>query len=51
MKIYILALILLLCSCAESKEIREERARHQEQTGERINQSQKNTDSLFKEIE
>lgn len=51
MRIFILGLSLFLISCGESREVREEKARHQSETGERINQSHKNTESLFKEIE
>ena len=53
----ILAFILLLpilsiISCSSyDKEAMERRAKHQAGTGSRINDAQKNTDSLFKEIE
>ncbi len=48
-KFSILILSLILSSCYQ-KSIAEEKARHQAQSGERLNESQKNTDPLFKEI-
>ena len=49
-KFLILALTLFLFSCS-SKIEQEKKAKHQAETGARINDAQKNTDSLFKEMQ
>jgi hypothetical protein len=48
-KFLILALTLFLFSCASKTEM-EQKARHQSETGARINDAQKDTDSLFQEM-
>lgn len=49
-KKYILILTLFLLACS-SKAEQEAKARHQAETGARLNESQKNTESLFKEMD
>ncbi|MFT5703121.1 MAG: putative lipoprotein YajG [Rickettsiales bacterium] len=48
-KIIILVSIFLLSSCINQKEI-EAKARYQAETGSRINEASKNTESLFDEM-
>ena len=48
---FVLAVAITTVSCSYSKESMERRAKHQARTGERINESQRNTDSLFDEME
>ena len=49
--IFLILLSLAFSSCSANKEIAKQKAQHQAETGDRINKSQKNTESLFKEIE
>ena len=42
---------LAISSCSSGKGVAEAKARHQAGSGDRINQSQKNSEGLFKDIE
>jgi hypothetical protein len=51
MKNFILLISLIfLASCSGQKAL-EAKARHQAQTGDRLNQSQQNTENLFDELD
>jgi hypothetical protein len=49
-KFLTIALIFALSSCASYGKILEQKAKHQANTGNRINEAQKNTNSLFDEL-
>lgn len=49
-KIILLISFVMIASCSNQKAL-EAKAKHQAETGNRLNQSQKNTDKLFDEMD
>ena len=50
-KLIILSFLITTISCSSNEKALEAKAKHQSETGSRLNESQKNTDSLFKDLE
>ena len=50
-KLIILSFLISLVSCSSKEKALEAKVRHQNETGSRLNESQKNTDGLFKDLE
>jgi len=49
--IILLFLITTTTACSSNEKALEAKAKHQAETGNRLNESQKNTDGLFKNLE
>lgn len=50
-KLIILSFLIALASCISNEKVLEAKAKHQSESGNRLNESQKNTDGLFKDLE
>lgn len=50
-KLIILSFLITLVSCSSNEKALEAKTKHQRETGNRLNESQKNTDGLFKDLE
>ena len=50
-KLIILSLLITAISCSANEKALQAKAKHQSESGNRLNESQKNTDGLFKDLE
>ncbi len=50
-KLIILSFLITTISCSSNEKASASKAKHQSETGSRLNESQKNTDSLFKDLD